>query len=170
MLVNLNRDDFRQRFWRHASEWGIVVAASLAFHLSQKGQGVGLHTLGTDPITESIMQSIPPRTGKEQLMQILGVLTRVTTTQNQSFESWLTDTILSLNWGATLIVITPEGNESCLATLHQRVRGGFSVVLIVTETYASFDETATKARNLGIFSVNVSNKSDLKYWTRGRFG
>ncbi len=116
------------------------------------------------------MQSIPPRTGREQLMQILEVLARVTTTHNQSFESWLTNTTLSLNWGTTLIVITPEGSESCLATLHQQVRRGFSVVLIVTETYASFDGIATKARNLGIFSVNVSNKSDLKYWTRGRFG
>lgn len=48
ILLNLNRDDFSAATCYSAPEWAIEIAASLAAHLSEQQQAVGLATNGRD--------------------------------------------------------------------------------------------------------------------------
>ncbi len=50
ILLNLDRDDFSRRNRYEGPEWGIVVAASLAAHLIDRRQAVGLASNGLDPL------------------------------------------------------------------------------------------------------------------------
>ena len=111
-------------------------------------------------------QSISPRPGRGHLMQLLELLARVSTIRNQSFESWITDATLSLNWGTTLIVITPNGNENVISALHQQVRRGFDINMLITEPFSSFMPISYKAKHLGISAFNVANRSDLINWSK----
>jgi len=50
ILLNLNVADYKQGNYLESSEWGIELAASLAAHLVQQRQPVGLITNGADPL------------------------------------------------------------------------------------------------------------------------
>lgn len=52
ILLNLNVDDYDRRTRYSAPEWAIEVAASIAAHLVDRKQAVGLMTNGTDPLIQ----------------------------------------------------------------------------------------------------------------------
>jgi uncharacterized protein (DUF58 family) len=52
ILLNLNRTEFMEEGRYEAPEWAIVVAASLAAHLANQRQPVGLLTNGADPLRQ----------------------------------------------------------------------------------------------------------------------
>ena len=52
VLLNLNVDDYERRTRYSAPEWAIEVAASIAAHLVDRKQAVGLMTNGTDPLLQ----------------------------------------------------------------------------------------------------------------------
>lgn len=51
LVLNLNPLDYSRQYWLDGPEWAIVVAASLAVHLANSRQVVGLATNGYDPLT-----------------------------------------------------------------------------------------------------------------------
>src|SRR5690606_19628201 len=57
ILLNLNRDDFSAKTRYSAPEWAIEIAASLAAHLVEQQQAVGLATNGRDLL--QLMQQGP---------------------------------------------------------------------------------------------------------------
>lgn len=50
ILLNLNREEYSPRNQYDGPEWAIVVAASIAAHLNQRRQAVGLAANGLDPL------------------------------------------------------------------------------------------------------------------------
>lgn len=50
ILLNLARADYQRKFLQSNTEWAIEVAASLAAHLANQRQAVGLMTNGADPL------------------------------------------------------------------------------------------------------------------------
>lgn len=50
ILLNLARADYQRKFLQPNTEWAIEVAASLAAHLANQRQAVGLMTNGADPL------------------------------------------------------------------------------------------------------------------------
>ena len=52
ILLNLNKDEYSRRHRYDSSEWGITVAASLAAHLVEQRQAVGLGVNGLDPLLQ----------------------------------------------------------------------------------------------------------------------
>ena len=53
ILLNLHKQDYERRDWRFQTEWAITTAASLAAHLVNQRQPVGLITNGVDPMRDS---------------------------------------------------------------------------------------------------------------------
>lgn len=169
ILLNLNQDDYHHRSWRGTSEWGIVLAASLAHHLSQAGQAVGLHVHGIDPHQPNQPpRALPPRPGHAHLMQALEVLAGVTAATMPPTATWLQQAGAGLDWGATLIVIAPQASDACSAALHQLRRRGLDVILLITEPYAHFDLVQRRARQLGFSAFNIAHEGDLQRWIVGR--
>lgn len=172
VLLNLNsRDYHRQRIYS-ASEWAIVVAASVATYLETMRQAVGLATNGFDPLATGARPgesggarhpvAIPPRPGRPHLMKQLEVLARVETVDTEDpFVRWAQRSAVALAWGTTVLAITPLADEAVCQGFHQLTRAGMNVVLLVTEPYANFGVIRERARRLGVRAHQTASEHDL---------
>lgn len=183
LALNLNLDEYARRERLHTTEWGIVVATSVAAALVHQRQPVGLLTNGIDPLlrqgettfdeVSGRLQSnalnvgalmpglIPPRPGRAQLMKVLEVLARIEAGRTAAFNNWLLPHTAPLSWGTTLILITPNGDEATCALAHRLVRAGLNTVLLVTQATGDFGRIRDRARRLGFNAFLVRNPADL---------
>ena len=174
ILLNLHSEDYSERFWRGATEWGIELAASFAAHLVERRQAVGLMTNGTDLLREgageipglAMPPAIPPRAGRDNLMKILERLARVQAGDLSPFAQWAGSACTSLGWGMTILVITGSADEGTCNTLHRLVRSGFNPILFVVERSPSFASIRERARRLGFSAYEVTERADLAQWRR----
>lgn len=183
ILLNLNLSDYWQRERYMTVEWGIVVAASLAAHLSSQRQAVGMVSNGIDPLggveeatfddasgrllgqgANQMAGAIMPRNGRSHLMKILERLARIEPENTVSFNDWATTACMPLSWGTTLLVVTPKGDEATCQTLHRLLRAGYNPVLLVIEPGQNFGEIRARARQLGFLAFSVIHEQDLNRW------
>lgn len=194
VLLDLHTDSYQRQFRQNSIEWAIEVAASLAAHLVNQRQAVGLITNGIDPLAETagaafdadsgrllrqstdgptqakpaIPPSIPPRNGRHHLVKILERLARIETENSVPLAAWAAEATAHLSWGVTILVITPRGSEPVCQSLHHLVRAGFNPVLIAVEPDADFGQVRERARRLGMAAYNVTNERDLDRWRNMR--
>lgn len=196
VLLNLHAPDYRRRDRYTYLEWAVELAASLAAHLVDQRQAVGLITNGLDPLagqTEDagrpagggllfdeasgrlllgegaerrLTAAIPPRGGRPHLMKILERLARIEAGETLSFAEWAHAASVGLSWGVTILAITARGDEQTCHILHRLVRGGFNPVLVSVEPDANFGEVRQRARQLGFAAYNVTSERDLAQWKR----
>lgn len=197
ILLNLNQDEYSPATRYSAPEWAIEVAASLAAHLVERKQAVGLATNGSDPLLQQaaaasvalpfdevtgrllladdgasgplLPSPIPPRPGRAQLMKLLELLARVEARPTIPLAVWTARATLHLGWGITVPVITPQPAEDTYAALHRLVRGGYNPVLIVTTPGVNFILIAERARQLGFSAFHVSSRANLAAWQEPHF-
>jgi uncharacterized protein (DUF58 family) len=196
LLLNLHKPDYEQKDWDYHTEWAIVIAASLAVHLIDQRQPVGLISNGIDPLQSSstddepsfhedsgrLLQqqstadssatlmppSIAPRNGRPHLMKILEHLARIESDRTLSFDEWAAPACLNLSWGVTIVAITARGDEVTCQTLHRLVRTGYNPILITVEPDRNFGLVRERARRLGFRAFNVTRSSGLDLWRRPR--
>ncbi|MFO7538100.1 MAG: DUF58 domain-containing protein [Chloroflexota bacterium] len=198
VLLNLYQDDYHAHSRYETVEWAIELAASLAAHLIEQRQAVGLITNGVDPLllhssrekqqfddvsgrlkwrgqlsssqnpADFMPPPIAPRTGRGQLMKILEQLARLEAENSRPFLEWAPLTQAGLNWGVTLLTISPKGDEATCQMLHHFVRRGLNPVLIVTQPDYSFGQVQQRARQLGFRAYNVAYKRHLDAWRKAR--
>ena len=192
VLLNLHAGDYVWRDRNYTVEWAIEVAASLAAHLVDRRQPVGLISNGIDPLHQQqngpmefdeesgrllFMQPtgarrlvlpppIPPHPGRPHLIKILERLARLEADETISFNEWAPTACLDLSWGVTILVITPTGSEATCQTLHRLVRTGFNPILLVVEPDSEFGRVRERARRLGFAAYHVTEKRDLERWQR----
>ena len=204
IVLNLNSGEFSRQFRYDGPEWGIVVAASIANHLTKKKQAVGLATNGADPLLQEngnlvevnklydeesgrllvrnlgpdngsnavdafvgkdsglIPKPIQPAPGQLHLMKVLEQLARIEAGNSVGFSSWMPGACLGLNWGVTILAISPSGDERICRTLHQLVKTGFNPVLLIIEPYANFLEIKERARYFGFPAYHLTGRHKLK--------
>ena len=68
---------------------------------------------------------------------------------------------LNLNWGTTVLVISPQVDDLVTATLHQLKRRGLQVALIAIEPYANFGTIVSRCKYLGISAYNITKRIEL---------
>jgi hypothetical protein len=184
VLLNLHRGDYQQRQQRFTGEWAIEVAASLAAHLIDLRQPVGLISNGLDPLrrrpdaqlefdetsgrllldqgAQPLLPSpIPPRPGRPHLMKLLGQLARLELGESVSLPQWAATACVGLSWGVTLLVITSSGDEATCYALHRLVRAGFNPILLVLEPDREFGQVRERARRLGFTAHHLPERHDL---------
>ena len=177
-----------------AIEWAIQVAASLAAHLINKRQAVGLLTNGIDPFAigaegaqfdentgrllrpssqqvsdnpqEYLPPPIPPRNGRSHLIKILERLARIESEETLPFTAWAHQATLNLSWGVTVLVITAKGTVPVCEALHRMVRVGYNPVLITIETDSNFGQVRQRAQQLGFAAFNIATHNDLDQWRK----
>ncbi len=167
ILLNLNAAEYEQRQAIHASEWAIVVAASIAHHLAEQRQPVGLFTNGHDPVSgRGWAAGLPPRSGRGNLIKLLEVLARIELAREArpSFAAWMREATLDLGWGTTVIAITPKGDEATCQALHRLQRAGLNTILIVVEPSLQFKKIRQRAHHLGFPAYLVAYERDLDLW------
>jgi uncharacterized protein (DUF58 family) len=171
IYLDLNNDSYTRQVRGIASEWAIVVAASLASFLSvEQRQSVGLASNGTDGPTSARCWDISPRPGRTHLMKLLEWLARVELADTTALADWLPTATAGLAWGTTVLAITPIGDEATCAALHRLRRAGLNPVLMVIEPYARFGVVRERARRLGVPAFQVSSESELKRWQEIKSG
>ncbi len=188
VVLNLNREDYETTLQSSAIEWGIEIAASLAAHLVEQRQAVGLVTTGRDLLLESMQDgqpelfdelsgrlvahregesgaqlgAIPPHHGRVHLMKLLEHLARLEPTRGaQPFATWLPTAVSSLTWGTTLLIITPSADPATYHSLHQLVRRGLNPVLLATQTQSDWPQRQAQARQLGFTAYQTVAPRDL---------
>jgi uncharacterized protein (DUF58 family) len=127
IVLDLDREAYPVRVLLGASEWAISVAASLAGHLSEQRQAVGLVANGSDPLaTGDALPAITPHTGREHLMSVWRLLARIQINSAAQPLPALDHSAhgRACSWGATLIVVTPRLDEATLWVLHNAYRRG----------------------------------------------
>lgn len=172
ILLNLSVHEY-ERQWRYsASEWAITVAASLAVWLESARQAVGLDVLAAssslnsstetlNPTKQTVFK-VPARPGRLHLMKVLETLARCELLDTpEPFAVWARRAAAPLAWGSTALVVTPSGDEATVQGLHQLVRQGLNVVLLVVEPYHRFEIVQQRARLLGITAYPVANEDEL---------
>jgi len=165
IILNLNRDEYTLHRAATATELGIVTAASIAHHLVEKRQTVGLSCNGIDPLADPSQAIVlPPRKGREQLMHILDVLARVQTSKGRPFSDLLRQTGLHLTWGGTGIVICAHADDQLFDNMLLLKRSGFHLVLVVLDPKEPFRGIRERALQAGIRAYQVWEERDLDVW------
>jgi hypothetical protein len=191
ILLDLNKSSYEKKDWRYHTEWAIVVAASLAAHLVNQRQPVGLISNGIDPLmmqegealvfdqdsgrllregneTTSasglIAPILLPRSGRAHLMKLLETLARIESDSTIGLDQWAATACSPLAWGVTIMAITANGDEKTCQALHQLVRSGFNPILIAVEPDLQFGQTRERARQLGFRAYHVLRSANLDMW------
>jgi uncharacterized protein (DUF58 family) len=169
VFVNLDGADYAQPYRRQATELGIVIAASVAVHLVEKRQAVGLFTNGRDPLAESFnpSPSLPMRKGREHLMNLLDLLACIEVAAEEEtvpFLDLLNRKSLGLPWGSTVVIITAQEAEGLMGALLALRRRGLAVVLVLTCLETGFDLTAQRAGQIGVKALQIRSERDLDVW------
>ncbi len=145
-----------------SSEWSITVAASLASYITGQRQPVGLLTNGMDAPTEMTTMPIPQRQGQGHLTTILTSLARVQLNEvEETLAQWLPGRISELEWGTTLIVITPHLTLDEIWVLHGATRRGSKVIAIVTAVQPDIDAVRAQAGRLSVAVYQTIWERDL---------
>lgn len=191
VLLDMHTDTYTRQSRANTIEWAIEVAASLAAHLVNQRQAVGLITNGIDPLavgdgpvfdensgrllrhsaaalsenpTALLPPVIPPRHGRNHLVKILERLARIENENTVPLTAWATEATAHLSWGVTILVITARGTEAVCQTLHRLARAGYNPVLITVEVDANFGQVRERARRLGFSAYHVAVPADLDRW------
>lgn len=199
LLLDLHQGDYEHIDRHYSTEWAIVVAASLASHLIQQRQPVGLMSNGVDPLrlqeeqreydevtgrllflsastarndqaVSYMTAPVRPHTGRPHLMKLLEQLARVEMANTVPFEQWAPLATLDLSWGVTILAITSRGDVATCNTMHRLARAGYNPVLIAIEPDGNFGQVRERARRLGFRAYNASGRRGLDQWRRDRTG
>jgi uncharacterized protein (DUF58 family) len=170
IVVNLSRAEYDTRHSYHATELAITTAASVANHLIELRQEVGVFTNGHDPLERRYCPSAPVGKGRAQLVNILEMLGRIEIAERLeetvAFADLLSGLPTSLPWGATVLAITSHAAPDLWGRLLALKRGGFEVGVVFCD-YAgtiSYEQAEATATSLGIGCRRVWEERDLDGW------
>lgn len=110
----------------------ISIAASTAFHATNRKFAVGLIANGSVPNSDQPIKVLPSR-APDQLTHILEALAAVTSFATSSIDQLLKASSPNLAWGATLVVITAIVTDSLLSEMVRLRDAGRRLVLVSTD-------------------------------------
>jgi len=163
IVLDLNRNAYPYQGAVGNSEWAIVVAASAASHLAAtQRQQVGLITNGLDPVADAMARAIPTRSGRGHLMSILSLLARIQMhAVEETLADWLPRQLADLEWGTTLVVVTPALDERALWALHNAYRRGSTIIVLLCAPVVDFKVMQARAERLGVIVHRTIWEKDL---------
>lgn len=191
IFLNLDGAEYARRDRLPATEMGIVVAASVAVHVVERRQTVGLVTNGCDPLQDpafsaehdptspeggdaapvvdcaQLTPALPLRKGREHLMRLLDLLARIELASEGEavpFLELLRRKSLELPWGSTIVVVTGREVQGLMGTLLALRRRGLVVILVLTCPDRDLKLTRRRAEQIGVQAVPIWSEQDLEVW------
>jgi uncharacterized protein (DUF58 family) len=133
IALAFSREEYGGRFPYDIMERALVAAASIAAHLTERRQPVGLCTTGYDGATGEPTAPVPVAQGRAHLIGVLGALGRLDPAANGDLPALVGRAAAHLGWGSTVVVITGQRGAELVARLLPLKRRGLSIALILTE-------------------------------------
>jgi uncharacterized protein (DUF58 family) len=191
IFLNLDGAEYARRDRLRATELGIVVAASVAVHVVEKRQAVGLVANGRDPLQDSAFSAehdpasaeegdeaagvdcaqpapaLSLRKGREHLMRLLDLLARIELASEEGtvpFLELLSRRSLELPWGSTVVAVTGREVKGLMSTLLSLRRRGLVVILVLTCPGRDLKPTRERAEQIGVQAVPIWSEQDLEVW------
>ena len=169
IFLNLDGGDYPVAHQGTATELSIVVAASLAAHLVEKRQAVGLITNGRDPLAApSVMAStLPLRKGRDHLMHLLDLLARVEVAAEADappFLEVISRESVGLPWGSTAVLITAQPSDGLFDSLLALRRRGLGVILVMTSPGRDVSLTIRRAEQIDVHAYCIESERDMDGW------
>jgi uncharacterized protein (DUF58 family) len=137
IALAFSRGEYGGRFPYDIMERALVAAASVAAHLVELRQPVGLCTTGRDAASGEVAADVPVGHGRGHLIDVLGTLGRLEAAASGNLPERLSHAAAHLGWGSTVVVITGQRGTELVAGLLPLKRRGLSVALILTEPTAA---------------------------------
>ena len=170
IFLNLDGGDYAVAHRTTATEMGIVIAASLAAHLVEKRQAVGLITNGRDPLAAGApapTPTVPLRKGRDHLMNLLDLLARVEVAAEGEalpFLETVSRESVGLPWGSTAVLITAQPGEGLFDSLLALRRRGLGVILVMTCPGRDVSLTIRRAEQIEVQAYYIEAERDLDGW------
>jgi len=133
IALAFSRQEYGGRFPYDVMERALIAAASIAAHLTERRQPIGLCTTGYDAATDAPAASLPVAQGRAQLIGVLGTLGRLDPAAEGDLPALASRAAAHLGWGSTLVLITGQRGPELVAQLLPLKRRGLSIALILTE-------------------------------------
>lgn len=169
IFLDLDGGDYPVAHQGTATELAIVIAASLAAHLIEKRQAVGLVTNGCDPLAGDVTiatSSLPLRKGRDHLMHLLDLLARVEATGGEAlpFLEMVSRESVGLPWGSTAVLITAQPVEGLFDSLLALRRRGLGVILVMTCPGRDVSMTIRRAEQIEVQAYCIESERDMDGW------
>ena len=133
IALAFSRQEYGGRFPYDVMERALIAAASIAAHLTERRQPIGLCTTGYDAATDAPAASLPVAQGRAQLIGVLGTLGRLDPAAEGDLPALASRAAAHLGWGSTVVLITGQRGADLVAQLLPLKRRGLSISLILTE-------------------------------------
>lgn len=165
VIANFRRADYSDSpaEAEEAAELAAVTAASVAYHVLDKRQRVGLVALGRDPAGESrdgVIRVAPGR-GREQLPAILSALGRIELGLSPGLDVVLQQEKEHLSWASLIVIVTPRLQEALPAVLDLR-KLGFEVHALLVGRWAELSYDVSGIEALGIGATRVASEAAIR--------
>jgi uncharacterized protein (DUF58 family) len=133
IALAFSREEYGGRFPYDIMERALIAAASIAAHLTERRQPVGLCTTGYDAATGELASALPVAQGRAHLIGVLGTLGRLEPAATGDLPALAGRAAAHLGWGSTMIVITGQRGAELVSQMIALKRRGLSIALILTE-------------------------------------
>lgn len=133
IALAFSRQEYGGRFPYDVMERALVAAASIAAHLTERRQPIGLCTTGYDAATGAPAAHLPVGQGRAHMISVLGALGRLDPAAEGDLPALAGRAAAHLGWGSTLVLITGQRGPELVAQLLPLKRRGLSIALILTE-------------------------------------
>lgn len=163
LVVNLRRADYPggPSDAEEAAELAVTAAASIARHVLDRRQRIGLLALGRDPASEAQdgLLRVRPGRDRDQLTEILSPLGRIELGPSEALSAVLEREKDDLNWGALIVVITPTLPPETVTSILGLRKAGFEVRAILVGRTTPADSAGLEV--FGVPTAVIRSEADI---------
>ena len=165
LFLNLNNGEYNWKTAHADTELAITLAASLANHVTQLHQSVGLFANGIDPLQSTGKStSLPPHHGRGHLLHLLEILARLQAGETIPLVQLIRSEAVHLTWGATAALITNHVDDALFDGMFLMMRKGIACTLLICGPVAGYDAIRNKAGYFNIPVYQFLSERDLELW------
>jgi len=164
IVLNLRRADYAGSPANagEAAELAVTAAASIARHILDRRQRVGLLALGRDAagLFSGGLMRVKAGRDRAQFAEILSALGRIELGASDDLASVLNREKEEMNWGALVIIITPDLPPEAMTSVIGLRNSGFEVRVVLTDRGARPEEAAG-LQAFGVPATAIRSEADI---------
>ncbi len=142
-----------------------MVAASVAAHLIEQRQPVGLGVLGLDAVSRQVgLEMLPPLRGRSHLVRLLETLARAELAPAPPFIPTLARATADLGWGSSVVIVAPGTNERLVDGLLGLRRRGFNILFVATDPQTPFVQLRGQLEQIGVAAFHITSEKEMDVW------